>query len=75
MLTACPLYRGIINKNHSALKDPSTLVDMLANPKLESGKIRAISKTIDEILTINEKYTSYYKREGFHNLTGDCVIL
>ena len=73
VLTNCPLYQGIKHKNNFVPKSPEELVDMLSSPNIDPTKMFQMSKTIHEILVVNEHYTSYYKSNDFH--TGACVVL
>ena len=75
VLVNCPLYRGIKTKNNCMISNTKELIDMLSNPNLEPHKTVMLSKTVHEILSVNESYTCYYKSQEFHNKTGVCVIL
>ena len=75
VLTNCPFYNEIKSRNKIMPLSPHELTDMLSNNKSNPTKIFSLSKTIHEILTINEYYTCYFKNEEFHNNTGACIVL
>ena len=75
VLTDCPFYAGIKLRNNFLPSSPDDLVDMLSDLNNEPSIIFLASKTIHQILTANEHYTCYYKRQEFHNKPGNCKIL
>ena len=75
VLTSCPLYSSIKAKHKFS---PATLTDLtgsLSNVKICPNELFNIAKTIHIILSVNEKYTAYYKSPDFHNNTGNCILL
>ena len=75
VLTNCPFYFGVKLKNNFVPSSSDELIDMLSNPNTEQNKLFLASKTIHQILTINEHYTCHYKMQESHNMTGACVVL
>ena len=75
VLIDCPLYSSIKHKHDFLPSSVSELADMLANENLATSKFVSIVRTIYEILSVNEKYTQYYKSQDFHTNTGKCILL
>ena len=75
VLFNCPMFEKTKIKNGFNLECMSSLVDLLNNSQNSTEKLIATCKTIHEILSINESYTSYYKTQDFHDKTGRCIVL
>ena len=69
------MFEKIKSKNNFSLECMSSLVDLLNNSQNSTEQLIATCKTIHEILSINESYTSYYKTQDFHDATGRCIVL
>ena len=75
VLTVCPLYSTVRQKLNFSLSDINSLASLFSDENFCPLQSLSLAKLVHSILSINEKYTEYYKGDDFHTNAGDCIIL